>query len=412
MVTVVSRRRGPEHEATQRLVTVCLVNVQEKDEGRIDERCFFQCSLTIRGRSGTGWVLPYPEYRRSSSEPEDEDEIARLLYRDRTTFAIGHGCAVDWDRKQDESITEVRTNCMLTFETPAISADVESEDGEPIRASMRKLAGLDESDEGSEELDRLVNAYRSWVEGIQAQDDQDLPVPADLQASAQVVARRCRECLERIEDGLGFLRSDTETARIAREAFRFANHAMLIAQLRASREPRTPRLENDRLVWDNPVAQIDPAAPHPHRGYWRAFQIAFLLMSLRGISDPHHPDRMRVDLIWFPTGGGKTEAYLGLTAFTIFFNRLAGLDTSGADVLMRYTLRLLTAQQFQRAGALFCAMEYLRRQPGNIVRLGERPFRLGMWVGGAATPNTRSSARSALRRLQKNPDSENPFVAC
>ena len=410
MVTVVSRRRGAGHEATQRLVTACLVNIQDKDAGRVDERCFFQCSLTVRGRSGTGWILPYPEYRRANSQPGDEDEIARLLYRDRMTFAIGHGCAVDWGCKQGGSIAEVWTNCMPTFETPAISADVVSEVGEPIRASMRKLAGLDEGDDGGEELDRLVRAYRSWIEGIEVHDNQDPPVPADLEGSARILARRCRECLERLEDGLRFLRSDSATARVAREAFRLANHAMLIAQLRASRDLRTPRLENDRLVWDRPIAQIDPAYPHADRGYWRAFQIAFLLMSLRGICDPRHPDRTRVDLIWFPTGGGKTEAYLGLAAFTIFFNRLAGLDTSGADVLMRYTLRLLTAQQFQRAGLLFCAMEFLRRQPGNVERLGEQPFRLGMWVGSAATPNTHSSARSGLKRLQKDPDSENPFV--
>ena len=410
MVTVVSRRRGSEHDATQRLITACLVNIQEKDAGRVDERCYFQCSLTVRGRSGTGWILAYPEYRRVNSQPGDEDEVIRLLYRDRTTFAIGHGCAVDWSREQGGSTLEVQTNCMPTFETPAFSADVKSEDGEPIRASMRKLAGLDERDDGGEELDKLVRAYQSWVEAIEVHDAQNPPVPTDLEESARILARRCRECLERIDDGLGFLRGDSETARIAREAFRLANHAMLVAQLRASRDVRTPRLQDDRLVWDKPIAQIDAVRPHPKRGYWRAFQIAFLLMSLRGICNPRHPDRTRVDLIWFPTGGGKTEAYLGLTAFTIFYNRLAGLETSGADVLMRYTLRLLTAQQFQRAGLLFCAMEHLRKQPGNIERLGKQPFGLGMWVGGAATPNTRSAARSALKSLQRYPDSENPFV--
>ena len=152
MLTVVSRRRGSEHDAMQRLVTACLVNIQEKDAGRVDERCFFQCSLTVRGRSGTRWILAYPEYRRANSRPGDEDEIIRLLYRDRTIFAIGHGCAVDWSREQGGSTLEVQTNCMPTFETPAISADVYSDDGEPIRASMRKLAGLDEVDDGGEEL--------------------------------------------------------------------------------------------------------------------------------------------------------------------------------------------------------------------------------------------------------------------
>jgi hypothetical protein len=152
------------------------------------------------------------------------------------------------------------------------------------------------------------------------------------------------------------------------------------------------------------------ALPSPNKGYWRAFQIAFLLMSLRGICDTSHEDRRMVDLIWFPTGGGKTEAYLGLAAFTIYFNRLAGLKPGGVDVIMRYTLRLLTAQQFQRAGLLFCAMEFIRGLPSNLPRLGEKQFRLGTWVGGDATPNTRAIAKASLKSLQKNPNSENPFV--
>ena len=410
-VTIVSRPHGVKNTATQRLVTVCLVNIQEKAAGRIDERCFFQCALKVHSPSRIGWILPYPEYRRATPRPDDDDEIARLLYRGRKTFAIGHGCAVDWENSQGESITAVRTECMPTFETPALSADVESREGKPIRASMRTLAGLDPSDNGDAELDGLVEAYRSWIERIETVGAQEPPVPEGLEATARILTSRCKDCLQRIEDGLRFLRSDSETAEVAREAFRLANHAMLIAQLRMSREVRMPRWENDRWFWNQPVKQIDPSLPHPWRGYWRAFQIAFLLMSLRGICEPRHQDRMLVDLIWFPTGGGKTEAYLGLTAFTIFFNRLSGgLNTSGADVLMRYTLRLLTAQQFQRAGLLFCAMEHLRQQPGTSERLGERPFRLGMWVGGSATPNTRSVARAALKRLHREPNSENPFV--
>ncbi|MBK7260956.1 MAG: hypothetical protein IPI03_03285 [Rubrivivax sp.] len=153
---------------------------------------------------------------------------------------------------------------------------------------------------------------------------------------------------------------------------------------------------------------MDPAVRNEKQGYWRPFQIAFLLMSLRGICDPAHHDRKVVDLIWFPTGGGKTEAYLGLTAFTVFFNALSGVSSGGVDVLMRYTLRLLTAQQFQRAATLFCAMEQLRRR--DIASLGNRPFRIGLWVGSAATPNKRDDAVEKLRTLQRDPDAENPYV--
>ncbi len=393
-----------------RLITVCLVNTQVRDSGRVDELSFFQCSLSVRGRSAASWILPYPEYRRANPTPDDEEEVARLLYRARKTFAVGHGCAADWHDGRPLEISELRTDCMPTFETPQMETEILDHDGQPLRASMRKLAGLVPHDDGTADLDALIHAYQSWIDGVESTSDQDFPIPQDLRGTAQILVSRCRDCLWRIEEGLRFLRQDSPTGRIVREAFQLTNHSMLIAQLRSSREIRTPRWESDRWVWDEPIPTVDPAQPHPDRGYWRGFQIAFLLMGLPGVCDPKHPDRRLVDLIWFPTGGGKTEAYLALAAFTVFYNRLSGLNTSGADVLMRYTLRLLTAQQFQRAGLLFCAMEYLRRQPHNRDRLGEAPFRLGMWVGGAATPNTRSDARRALKRLQRDPGSENPFV--
>ncbi|MCA9638924.1 MAG: hypothetical protein KC420_23010, partial [Myxococcales bacterium] len=160
---------------------------------------------------------------------------------------------------------------------------------------------------------------------------------------------------------------------------------MLIAQLRP-RDVREPNLTSEgRIEWTPKLADLDATIPHPKHGYWRAFQIAFLLMSIRGIAEPRSSAREIVDLIWFPTGGGKTEAYLGLTAFTILFNRISGSELSGADVVMRYTLRLLTAQQFQRAAVLFCALEHLRKRNGM---LGEKAFRIGLWVGGSSSPNT------------------------
>jgi hypothetical protein len=127
----------------------------------------------------------------------------------------------------------------------------------------------------------------------------------------------------------------------------------------------------------------------PANRSWRPFQLAFILLNLPALTDLHHPDRSSspsalADLLWFPTGGGKTEAYFGLTAYTLGIRRLQGTieGRSGQDgvaVLMRYTLRLLTLQQFQRASSLICACETIRRADSQT--WGTTPFRLGLWVG-------------------------------
>jgi hypothetical protein len=133
---------------------------------------------------------------------------------------------------------------------------------------------------------------------------------------------------------------------------------------------------------------------------WRLFQLAFILLNLPGCTDLHHPERgidpsAMADLLWFPTGGGKTEAYLGLTAYVLALRRLHGVveghrGDQGMTVLMRYTLRLLTLQQFQRATALICACEHLRATAlaHHDARWGREPFRIGLWVGYRTTPNT------------------------
>ena len=126
---------------------------------------------------------------------------------------------------------------------------------------------------------------------------------------------------------------------------------------------------------------------------WRLFQLAFVLLNLEGLADPAHPDRPIVDLLFFPTGGGKTEAYLGLAAFAIARRHLdnPGIEGAGLSVVMRYTLRLLTLDQLQRAASLVCALE-LERRSGD--RLGTWPIEIGLWVGRAATPNNLGSSKN------------------
>ncbi len=181
---------------------------------------------------------------------------------------------------------------------------------------------------------------------------------------------------------------------------------MLFQQLRSSFDKRdVQRLKDGRLV----VNGTHPTpTPMPGKGDWRPFQIAFLLASLPELVDRTRPTRSIVDLIFFPTGGGKTEAYLGACAVSLLARRLRDKDDAGTDTLMRYTLRLLTAQQFLRAAALICVLEDIRSE--NEGELGTTPFGIGIWLGGSTTPNNWDQARENLRQLNSHASAQNMFL--
>jgi len=414
-LVVVTRPLAWEGYEDCRLITVTLVNVAKQVGQSLDESCLFQSGIRVSSTSGEPWIVPYPSNppdALSDLPADDETLISELMYREWQTFGIGHGCAADWNGEKPSSVSELWSETLPIFETSSTSADLIDDAGKPLKVSMRKLAGLDPDDDGYSELRHLVDAYSDWIDKLKKRLGQGNAIPEKLSGTSQVLVGRCETCLARLRFGLEFLQTDGKLAENAREAFKLANHAMLLSQLRASRDIRRSVLRGGRHEW-NPPRDPDPNPEeyHEKKGYWRPFQIAFVLMTLPGICDPADDDRETVDLIWFPTGGGKTEAYLGLTAFTIFFNRLEKRVSGGVDVLMRYTLRLLTAQQFERAGLLFCAMEHLRLSDNRAEKLGAKEFSLGMWVGRDASPNTRKDATIRLAALNKNPGSaENPFV--
>ncbi len=213
-----------------------------------------------------------------------------------------------------------------------------------------------------------------------------------------------RQCADRIEAGIGLLIDPAVPGHeTALAAFRFANQAMALQR----RHTAIGRLrESDGLGYADAAAKVEQEGAKA--ASWWPFQLAFILLNLPALTDPAHLDRALpadgggggplVDLLFFPTGGGKTEAYLGLAAFTFAARRLgktvgtgvqARSGEAGVAVLMRYTLRLLTAQQFQRAAALVCAAEMIRRDAAAAGdgRWGAEPFRIGLWVGGAVSPN-------------------------
>jgi len=395
----------------QYLLTVSLVNNTPYDHPGSDEyrrykseRCLFQSSLEVEVRGdGDSGILPYPS-RELQSMVDDEEESIRLLYRKHQIFGVGHGCAADWELDPSgERARKVMAECMPKVEVPSVTPDIRLEDGSLLEIPMAPLAGLVPGDDGLRSLERMLDLYARWI----ADRKREIETLEDTyQEAAYRHMEECERCLARMREGLRYLQENT----MARRAFQLANRAMLLQQITSRRPTRAATItEDNRLQFRGEYVPPDPASPGEGIGRWRPFQAAFILMNLRSIAEGNHPDRETVELIWFPTGGGKTEAYLGLTAFSLFLRRLRDPEDCGVHVIMRYTLRLLTTQQFQRASSLILAMEKIRRE--NPAELGQEPFSIGIWLGQSTTPNTRKDAVSSLGQLQRSDKSaENPFL--
>ena len=347
-------------------------------------------------------LLPLAPGAQPASDPEEAR--LELQYRDRLEFAVGRTCSVDWSVRKTlpgESAPrrafQVRTTWMPTVETPQTAAT-------PVPAAelnMRTLATVAEFQNTARlraALEPIVEAYSAWL------GEQEVAVAAlpehlrDIGAEALAEAFQVRD---QLTEGIDHLLADPE----ARRCFAFMNRVM--ADQRVRSQIAAARAVDPGLGVEEARARI-LEEDYPH--HWRVFQLAFILMQLPALTDPALPrrsgDLAAAQLLFFPTGGGKTEAYLGLAAYAFAIRRRQGLPEtpdgpidgrSGVTVLMRYTLRLLTSQQFQRATTLVCAAELARRE--DPATWGEEPFRIGLWVGTAVSPKRVNEAEKELERL-------------
>ena len=355
------------------IVTVSLCNVQEVSDdqtGRdfVSERAqktLFEAG--IRCVIDAGEIGVYPRVDRSLLNHEEQE--VELQYARQHIYALGHGCAADWEVKEGK-VVELRSETMPAVEVPQMTADTGSR-GERVLL-LGRLADIDSAYATLlPELTAFVNDYETWVSHRQGDISS---LPPDDHAAGRRIVKRMDLAVARMRAGLRLLEQDDKT----RLAFALANRAML-EQMR----------QHDRI-------QGKYRAEHDYR--WRPFQLAFLLTTLESTANEDSEFRDTVDLIWFPTGGGKTEAYLGLVAFQVTLRRLRHPDTGGGTaVLMRYTLRLLTRDQFIRATRLICALELIRRGRGE---LGSAPITIGMWVGEATSPNTFRKAAELVNKAR------------
>ena len=339
-------------------------------------------------------------------QPASDPEEARLelQYRDRLEFAVGRTCSVDWSVRKTltgESAPrrafQVRTTWMPTVETPQTAAT-------PVPAAdlnMRTLATVAESQNTAQlrsALEPIVEAYTDW---LGEQETAVAALPEHLRDTGAEALAEALQVRDQLAEGIDHLLTDPE----ARRCFAFMNRVM--ADQRVRSQIAAARAVDSGLSVEEAEARV-LAGGYPH--HWRVFQLAFILMQLPALTDPSLPrrsgDLATAQLLFFPTGGGKTEAYLGLAAYAFAIRRRQGLletpdgpidGRSGVTVLMRYTLRLLTSQQFQRATTLVCAAELARRE--DPATWGEEPFRIGLWVGTAVSPKRVNEAEKELERL-------------
>jgi len=378
--------RASAGAADTRLVTLTVVNeMVPEDDSKIaaEQKTMFQVALTVES-AGTSKLVPKPDSVRTG---DDEESAAALMYRDCRAFAAGHTCSAEWTTAPGGATAQqVATTWLPRYEVPKVQAGGHAVfDGLRSDAALRTLEAAWLGAAGAPQLAtallKLVDAYSAWIDGEKKRVDG--LAPEHRKAAGENLAR-CEAVRDRMKRGAERLAKD----ELLRISFQLANRAI---QLQHEWNPE--RKGSGPLMW-------------------RPFQLGFVLLAAASVCDDRDPDRGVMDLLWFPTGGGKTEAYLALIAMLAFYRRLSSAEPdrrSGVAAVMRYTLRLLTTQQFVRSSALVLACEVIRRDPkrssGWTTRLGSRPFSIGLWLGGEATPNR---CEDAVRALAGDRDKTSP----
>jgi len=357
-------------DSGERVITVALVNgnVSGKDRKEKNSKTAFQPRIKIIGTDQESIFVSVDKKVHLSSDKELLE--LELLYHDVICYAQGHGCAVDWDKEHVKPMW-VQTSFFPMIKVPQMKA-TEFVD---LKVFNIKHLYTESSQVIIMELRQFVNLYKNWINGIA---EKTKAFEDDKRNSALENIKKCTAACQQISKTIDLLEKSAAGNKIAYRAFQLANEAMFMQRVQTLK--RGYRTINEKDI------------------NWYPFQLAFILHEIISFIEPQGEARKKVDLLWFPTGGGKTEAYLGISAFVIFLRRLKNSQSDGVTVMMRYTLRLLTIQQFERASILIFACEKLRVK----YKLGGKEITIGLWVGDKLVPNDLSVAATALNKLAVN----------
>lgn len=396
-----------------KIVSITIENIN--NESNNDESILFQCKLEASINNNE--FLPYPTASEMNTYISEEDRKFEMLYGKENTYAFGHDCAVHWDY-HSEKISEISTTFLPEYEIKTMTPDIII-DGKKLTIHHAEIIKSKTIDEIHSIFDPFINGYKNWFENLKTQD-----VPTYYKKAKDENILHIEKSIKKMEKGLELLKN-----KEVFDSFKLANLSMLM-QMNMGKDIREISIKDSNVLfhknYDNPFYKLNydtfsslyesvgkkfnksKEKDFMKSSKWRGFQIAFLLQSLESIVNPESEDRETVDVIWFPTGGGKTEAYLAVSAFSMIYRRLKNPNDYGVDIMMRYTLRMLTADQFQRASRLIVSLEYLRSHFSK--ELGENEFSVGLWVGGNTTPNNSIAAKKQYTSLINNKSEEEFLV--
>ena len=358
---------------------------------QLNRNSIFQGEITISGVT----FLPYKQL--SETNPFDEElNLINFQYRKEHSFAIGHGCAVNWN--DDKNPTELKTTFLPEVDIKNYSNAFKEDFPENLKdiTELKKLSIWTDLDKSTiiQKLKLFAQEYKGWILKQEQTEAED-----NYKNSLSTILEKQNKTYERLIKNIDFLNEN----EIAFKSFLLSNTAMYIQMLISNKDLFGKKgIELSEIDKNFKYNDLEIFKNHSFKPNYRPFQLAFFLLNIESTINEDSNDRNNVvDLLWFPTGGGKTEAYLAITAFTIISRRiLHGKDSGGVSVIMRYTLRLLTAQQFERATKLILSLDFLRRffKPNEDYFFGDDKVSIGMWVGASTTPNSYKDAQTIFKK--------------
>lgn len=363
---------------------------------KVNQVSCFQTQIEIESDK----LLPFRDYKQDLYKT-DEDKMLDYLYREKLAFGIGHNTACTWENAQSPNTPQwIKSTFLPDYDVKSQSSETDKINGEILNIKNLSVYNTDKESTISN-LTKVADAYKDWIE------DERKSANGNELGLKNIV--KCEQIYKRINNGIKLLSENDNALR----AFQLANTAIYLQMFQNSKHFN--KKKEGYEVWERSEVlqhKFDeyrnlpfPTNKEPE---WRPFQLAFILQCLASFVEENSDEKELIDLLYFPTGGGKTEAYLAVSAFLIFWRRLQYPDSyDGVNIIIRYTLRLLSAQQFERASKMILACEFIRNSYND---LGDNKVSIGFWVGKQTIPNFLKDASQKLEATQKKLNKGDRYV--